>query len=136
MMTEPPRWRRAVAALLLLAFTACHTWHPTTASPRSLIEDEDPSALRVTQANGLAVTVKDPMIRNDSLVSGTSGVTGPVGVPTGDIQSVEVRRFDKGKTVGFVIGLIAAAVAWTTAVTGDSSGGTGDGPGPLPKDPG
>lgn len=126
--------RRLVAALLLLMTTACQTWVPTTMSPGNLIASEAPSQVRVTRPDGDVVTIKEPVMRNDSIVSGAEP-EGPVelaGVPALEASYIEVRRLNTGKTLLFAAAAIAIAVGWT-AVAAGTRGGGGPGPGPLPK---
>lgn len=126
--------RRLVAALLLLATTACQTWVPSTMSARDLVASEAPSEVRVTRPDGNVVTIDDPVVRNDSIVSGTdpAGFMPLPGVPTLEISSIEVRRFNGRKTLLFAAAAVAIAVGWTVAATG-TRGGSGPGDGPLPK---
>ena len=91
--------------------------------------------MRVTRTNGEIVTINDPTMRNDSIISVEEGLVEALGVPEGDVGSLEVRRFSTRRTLAFVAAGIAIAVGWTTAVT-SSSGGTDTDPGPVPKDPG
>jgi hypothetical protein len=93
--------------------------------------------MRITRTTGVVVTIKDPTVRNDSIVSGNNGVNGlagVVGVPTWDIGALEVREFSRGKTIAFVVGAIAVGLGWAQAA-GGSSGGTTIDPGTLPKGP-
>jgi len=132
MKSEGSQLRRLVAALLLLVTTACQTWVPSTMSPGNLLSSEAPSSIRITRTDGDVVTIKDPVMRNDSIVSGAEDVPVVVGLLTGEASSVEVRRFNPGKTLLFAAAAIAIAVGWTAVATG-SGGGTDPGPGPLPK---
>ena len=124
-----PRSRRFVATLLLVLLAGCHSWQPTTVSPGALVSEERPSAVRLILADGEIVTVNDPVMRNDSIISVEEG---QVGVPTREISSFEVRRFHARKTIGFVVVTVAIALGWTRFATG-SGGGTEVDPGPLPK---
>jgi len=130
-----PGWRRITAASLLPLLVGCQTWHPTTLSPRALLSEEAPSAVRVTRTDGEVVRINDPTIRNDSIVSADETLIEVDGVSTGEVSSLEVRRFNAKRTVVFVAGAIAIALGWTAAVTG-ASGGTDPGDPPLPKGPG
>ena len=107
---KPPLARRFIAALLLVLVTACHSWRPTTVSPQQQIPEERPSRVRVTLTDGETVTVKDPTMRNDSIVGVTDAVgalmTRPVGVASRDVRLLEVRRLSVTKSV-----LTSAAVA-------------------------
>ena len=78
MRMRTPLTRRFIAALLMVLLTACHSWQPTTVSPQQLIPEEQPSPVRVTLTNGETVTIKDPTMRNDSIV----GVTDADGAPS------------------------------------------------------
>ena len=124
--------RRLVAALLLLATTGCQTWVPSTMSPSNLVTSEAPSSVRVTRTDGDVLTIREPVIRNDSIVSAAEDQIEPVGVPTRDATSVEVRRLNPGKSLLLAAGVVAIALGWTTVATG-SGGGTDPGDGPLPK---
>jgi hypothetical protein len=65
-----------------------------------MIEEEQPSTVRVTLTDGTEVTLRGPLIRNDSIG----------GVALSDISTVEVRRISIAKTLGvigaFYVGLI------------------------------
>ena len=111
--------RRFIAALLMVLLTACHSWQPTTVSPQQLIPEEQPSPVRVTLTNGETVTIKDPTMRNDSIVGVTDADgaqrTSAVGVALRDARLLEVQHFSVGKTVGLVFG---TAVGLTAFVIG------------------
>lgn len=134
MKKEVPRSRRFVAALLLVLLTGCQTWQPTTLGARAVLSEEDPTAMRVRRSDGEIVTIKSPVIRNDSIVSAAEGVIEVVGVPMIEINSLEYRRFDGRKTLLFAAGVVALALGWASAV-GGNSGGTDPGDPPLPKGP-
>ena len=130
-----PRWRRITAGFLLPLLVGCQTWHPTTLSPQAVLSEETPSSMRVTRSDGEVVTIKNPAMRNDSIVSLEEGLVEVVGVHTIDVNSLEVRRFNASRTLLFVAGAAVVALGWANAVTG-SSGGTDPGDPPLPKGPG
>ena len=117
MSKQTPLARRVVAALLLVLLTACHSWRPTTVSPQTLIPEEQPSLVRVTLIDGETVTVRDPTMRNDSIVGVTDAVgaltTRGVGVASRDVRLLEVQRFSPFRTVGVVVlaSAILAAIA-------------------------
>ena len=112
-----PLARRVIAALLLVLLTACHSWRPTTVSPQQLIPEEQPSLVRVTLIDGETVTVRDPTMRNDSIVGVTDAVGAltrrGVGVASRDVCLLEVRRLSPFRTVGVVVlaSAILAAIA-------------------------
>ena len=109
---KPPLARRFIAALLMVLLTACHSWRPTTVSPQQLIPEERPSHVRVTLTDGETVTVKDPTMRNDSIVGVTDAVgalmTRPVGVASRDVRLLEVRRLSVNKNI------VAVSLIWLT----------------------
>lgn len=132
MRTQVPLARRFIAALLIALLTGCHSWQPTTVSPRAVILEEQPLSVRFTLTNGEIMTVTDPLMRNDSIVSTEAGMAA---VASQDVRLLEVWRFSTVKTIGFAVGIVALAFSWTRLVTG-SSGGQEPGEGPLPKEPG
>ena len=114
MRMRTPLTRRFIAALLMVLLTACHSWQPTTVSPQQLIPEEQPSPVRVTLTNGETVTIKDPTMRNDSIVGVTDADgalrTSAVGVALRDVRLLEVQRFSPSRTVGVVV-LTSAVLA-------------------------
>ena len=76
------------------------------------------------------MTLTDPAMRNDSIVSSEAGV---VAWAARDIRFLEVRRFSPGKTIGLFVVAVALAAGWTRAAAGSSGGTPPDRPPPLPK---
>ena len=115
MRMRTPLARRVIAALLLVLLTACQSWQPTTVSPQQLIPEEQPSPVRVTLTNGETVTIKDPTMRNDSIVGVTDADgalrTSAVGVALRDVRLLEVQHFSVTKTVGLVFGTAVGLAA-------------------------
>ena len=99
MGTRTPLARRGIAAALMVLLTACQTWQPTIVSPQQLISEERPSRVRATLTRGETITVRDPTIRNDSIVSATDADV--AGVATRDVSLLEVRHFNIGAAVFF-----------------------------------
>lgn len=70
--------------------------------------------MRVTLTNGETVTIKDPTMRNDSIVGVTDADgalrTSAVGVALRDVRLLEVQRFSPSRTVGVVV-LTSAVLA-------------------------
>ena len=108
MRTRTPLARRFIAALLMVALTACVTWQPTTVSPQQLIPAEQPSSVRVTLTSGETRTVRDPTMRNDSIVGITK--SGVIGVVARDVRLLEVPRFNVENTIGLGVFLMTAIV--------------------------
>lgn len=122
---------RSLAMLMLVVFLAgCTTWRPTTVSPRVLIEEEQPSSIRVTRTDGTSQVLNSPIIVNDSIavveeqgceVSDAGGgrfncvETEPrVLMPLDEVRAVEVRRSSsagRGFLIGAGVGLAVSLVA-------------------------
>ena len=126
---------RIIAAVLLVQFVGCQSWQPTSLSARDALTQQDPSAMRVTRADGAVVTIPDPIIRNDSIVPGPDQATAVLGVPTSDVNALEVRRFSGRRSLLLAGAIIFAALGWAQAVDATSGGSDVD-PGPVVKDPG
>ena len=98
-MSMRPLARRVIAALLLVLLNACYSWRTTTISPAQLIPEEEPSIIRVTLTDGMQLTLRDPTIRNDSLVH----ENGRARVVLSDVSAVELWHFSVAKTIGIII---------------------------------
>ena len=98
MSKRTPLARRVLPALLMVLLAACQSWQPTTVSPHGWTPEEQPSSVRATLANGEVITVRDPMMRNDSIVGATYADV--AAVASRDVRLLEVRRFSVGKTIG------------------------------------
>lgn len=82
MRRRPYRW---IALLCLVVYLpACARWKPTTIAPRTLVEEDHPSKVRVVRTDGTTVEVRGPVIRSDSIV--TSEPCDRVVTPDGTIQ--------------------------------------------------
>ncbi len=131
--------RRLVLVPLLLFLVGCKTWEPAATTPQRLIAEEQPSSVRVTNGDGVRMTLRSPMFLNDSLISVTAPSPGAVvvplriGVPADDVVLLEVGRFSAGRSIALAGVIAAASIAW--ARTQSSAGGSEERPGPLPKDP-
>ncbi len=118
MSMRTPLARRVIAGALMVLLTACHSWQPTTISPQGWTPEERPSSVRATLTSREVITLRDPIVRNDSIVGAT------VGVASRDVRVLEVERFSVGKTVGLVVGTstIAAAALLVVALSGYNIG--------------
>ncbi len=76
------------------------------------------------------MTVTDPAMRNDSIVSAEFGVAAWA---SRDVRLLEVRRFSPGKTIGLFLVTVAFAASWASIVPGNSGSSVNGAP-PLPKD--
>ena len=119
----------AIAALLIVLLTGCHSWQPTTVSPQTVILEERPSGVRFRLPDGDTVTVMDPLMRNDSILSTEAGM---IPIASQDVSGLEVRRFSARKTIVFAAGIVGVMVGWTRWAT-KRSGGFDPGEGPIEK---
>lgn len=110
--------RRAAAVLALTLLSGCKSWRPVMEAPESLIARESPREVRLTAATGAQVTIRSPLVVNDSIVSAFDSVAaGPFapprrGVLASDVQGIEVPRFDPLKTVGLGAAFLAVSITW------------------------
>ncbi len=129
----------ATAPILALALiSGCKTWQPVMEAPENWIARESPPEVRLTAATGARVTIRRPVVVNDSIVSASAQVAvGPFapprpGVLASDVEELEVPRFDPVKTAFLGAGFLAVSITW--ARTASSRGGGREIPeGPLPK---
>ena len=98
--------RRVVGCALLAGqLWSCTSWRVSEVAPRQLVEEQAPSRVRVTRANGTKLILANPKLQGDTLYgSDSTGATRGAGVPLADVKQVAVRRGDGLKTVGLVLG--------------------------------
>ncbi|NNF14041.1 MAG: hypothetical protein HKN72_12495 [Gemmatimonadetes bacterium] len=131
--------RGTVTLLLLLVGTGCKTWEPVRSDLRTLLAEERPSSVRLTSSDGRAMILRNPVLVNDSLVSGAAPPPNMVVVParTGvladEVGTIEVPRFSAGRSAAFAAAILGASLGW--ARLQGAGLGREDRPGPLPKDP-
>ena len=94
-------WRRAALLLLVLSLGACTTWRVTAVSPRQVIDEQQPSAIRAITLEGITVAVDQPTVVNDSIAS-RSRVAQPI-LSLDEVRAVEVRVIHSVKTVGLAL---------------------------------
>ncbi len=120
--------------LILGAASACRTWQPTSLSPERLIATERPERVRVTVPGGATVTLRNPVVVNDSLVAGTAPdprapfATARPGVPTAAVEGLEVSRLSRARSIALGVGIVAMSLGWASFASSNSSG-------ELPVDP-
>ena len=116
----------AILALVLLS--GCKSWQPVMDTPEGWIARESPPEVRLTAATGDQVTIRRPIVVNDSIVSASARVAvGPFapprrGVQLSDVHGFEVPRFDPVKTAGLAAGFLAVSISWARTV-GRTGGG-------------
>jgi hypothetical protein len=139
--------KRPVTAFLLALLAGCQTWQPTTGNPQTLLPREQPTSVRLTLPDGALVTISDPVLRNDSIVSqravaptaqstefavsASNTTPGILSMALADIRSLEVRRFSLMKTIAFAAVIVGISLTWANTVgVAGGSGEPGDGPEP------
>ena len=101
--------------------------------------EERPERVRVTVPGGSQMTLRNPILVNDSLVAavapnpGTPFATARPGVPANAVEGVEVSQLSRGRTIALGIGIVAISFAWTRFASGNNSGQPPVDP-PLEKD--
>ena len=100
--------RRLVVVLLLLT-GACTSWHVETLPPAQLVAEKEPDQVRVRLVDRQRFVLRMPAVLGDSLVGRQDGGTRSVALA--EINEIAVRRTSALKSVGFTLGLVAAALA-------------------------
>jgi len=131
MRTRAPVAQQLIAVLFITLLTGCHSWQPTTVSPRTVILEESPSGVRFRIPDGDTMTVMNPLMRNDSIFSTAAGM---VPIASQDVSGLEVRRFSARKTIVFAASIVGTMIIWTRWAT-NRSGGVDPGEPSLPKVP-
>ena len=116
-----------VFLMLMLHLTGCYNWQPVTVTPRQLFEEGQPGRIRVVQADGVELELRDPRVEADSLVARLTGNrTGDVSFALSDITVVEAPGLHAVRTAGAVV---LAVYVPLVMILGRLFGGTGCGPG-------
>jgi hypothetical protein len=117
---------RVIAAVLLLAYlSACSSWRVENVSPQALIEAKHPTQVRVSRPDGTKQVLHHPSIGGDTL----RGSVQEPAIPLDDVQTVETRHGDTGKSLLPSAGSSSArwsrgrssarrATAWTSVSAG------------------
>ncbi len=102
------RWRTRVLILctfaLSLGLGGCMTWRSTALPVARVVEEQDPSVVRIRSLGGGTVTVNAPQVVSDSLVGLSRDDR--VSLALVDIAEVEVRRVSGARTAFLVLGLV------------------------------
>lgn len=101
-------------AAVLLASTGCHSWYQVP--PQNLVPTSEPATVRVTLGRGDVLVLQQARVQGDTLIGRQitghrTGVNSEgrevrqilfrvLRVPFQEIITLEIRRFDRGKTVG------------------------------------
>ena len=123
---------------VLGAATSCRTWQPSTLSPERLIAEQRPERVRVTVPGGTQMTLRNPIVVNDSIVAavapdpGASFAAARPGVPAASVEAIEVARFSRARTIALGVGIVAMSVGWAR-IAGQTSSGEPPPVEPVPK---
>jgi hypothetical protein len=112
--------RRPVSALLLvLHLTGCLTWQATTTPlPELTAGAKPPESLRITTVEGEQLEVMEPRVHLDSLIGGSQPDPGWVFLALANIDKVEIRKRNVGKTALGIVLLIG--IVWVLAEVCDN----------------
>ncbi len=125
--------RRILSCILLPAYlSSCTAWHVQSASPAQVVQEEQPSQIRVTTTSDSVVILLEPGVSGDTLIgfvkrdfSGAPDTASALKIPLADISHVALHKTNAGKSVllglGIVVGLVAVMVA-VVAATCDPEG--------------
>ncbi len=104
------RYRPVALLLFGLHLNACATWQVTQVPLRQLVEEEQPERIRIFQADGTRIELRNPSVDTDSLTAVASVRLSParfrtdtVSIPLTDVRAFEVRRFSIARTVGVIV---------------------------------
>jgi len=119
---------RFLTIIAALAVTGCMRWDVVSIAPRSFVEMERPSLIRVTLADESRVEIREPIVAGDSIASreecqravtpdGRVQCTAGTGrVMVERIESLEVRSIDLGTSaIGVSLVLLALVVVASAA---------------------
>lgn len=107
--------RRTVALFLIpLVAAGCYSWRPAEVEPRTLIESEHPTEVRVTTQGATPYVLRGPRIIADTLL-GRRGKDS-VAVAWRDVTRIDVRQPQPLKTVGLILGVVVIGLGGLLAI--------------------
>lgn len=114
------KFKPVALAGLLLAVAGCHVVRKV--EPVQYIQANNPPVVWVTYTDNSFVPVAGPKIVGDSLFGTWEGLSEPVAISLGEIQTVQARMPAPKRTAMLVtvVGAAAAGVAYTIATAGNS----------------
>jgi hypothetical protein len=112
--------RGIAMSLMVIMASGCSTWRREPGIPREVILRDRPDHVRLTDAAGTRLEIRNPTVRGDS-------ITGlPMGMPVASVVELETREFSMGRTVGLIAVAVPVALVAFIAVacaTDDVEGG-------------
>ena len=111
----------SIALSVLVTLNACTSWQIAPTAPAQVVSERHPKQVRVRKADGRKVVLREPLVRGDSLL----GLAGrdTTGLALGEVDSLEVKRVDAGKTTAFV--LFTAGILFAVAYVAAANAYTG-----------
>jgi hypothetical protein len=111
--------RCALSVLVSLSWllNGCTSWQTEEVAPARYIEGQHPGKIRLLLQDSTRLTLQSPTVVGDSIQGWEPGKSGTAdslrlrNVATGEVQSLEVRHPDTGKSVLLGIGVAAGAAA-------------------------
>ena len=107
------RFPRCVFGLVLFAsmtLSGCHGWRSQTNPPSGAL----PNPARITRTDASVVVLRDAEVSRDSIVGQVDGGAGRVAIPLSQVQRIDARGMDGGRTallgVGILVGLFGLVV--------------------------
>ena len=115
--------RRILSCILIPAYlSSCTAWHVQYTSPAQLVQEKQPSQIRVTTADNLEVILDDPRVSGDTLIGhaatrflswggsvyAVSDTGSVLEIPLADLSSVALKKIDAQKSLTLAAGIVAA----------------------------
>ncbi len=130
--------RRIISCFLLPAYlSSCvATWEVQRASPEQVVEEEQPSQIRVTTTDHSEIVLDEPRVSGDTLIGlerdlssfgsiyAAPDTAAALEIPLADISHVALHKTNAGKSVllglGIVVGLVAVLSVLYVATCSDA----------------
>ena len=117
--------RRILSCILIPAYlSSCTAWHVQSASPAQVVQEEQPSRIRVTTTSDSVVILQEPGVSGDTLVgfvkrnfSGAPDTASALKIPLTDISHVALHKTNAGKSVLLGLGIVAGMIVVLGAAT-------------------
>ncbi len=116
-------FRRVLSSILLPVYlSSCTSWQVQPVSPQQVVEEEQPSQVRVTTTGQSEVVLDAPQVSGDNLLglgdrnvswAGSAYAVSDTGsaleIPLADISHVAIKKTDATKSVLLGLGIVAGA---------------------------
>lgn len=103
--------RRVVTLALWCALaTGCHSMQPVTAPLASSLPSDQGAEVLVTGRQGLSVRLVQARIEHDTLKGREAGSQGLRTIAVADIDTIEISRFDLGRTILITLAITGAVL--------------------------